>query len=524
MITLLTHILTIVLLTQSTGAVCLKPHTLSENSSLRPPAFAITDKKGKASSAGIYWHKNPGGRQAKNPYGDEYAVSKSFMSIDIDYRNDISAEIEKRIKELRGKRVKILFIGAGRGFEAFGLIQKYGDKIDITAANKEDLLYSDPEILKKRFAGLIDDELIETRNITEVKVEEAQEYIKTLRSQYIRCDLNKGIPIDDKYDIVIFGQAVVVYLRKKLLALQEGLRVCKDYGIVYFDFSRFFILRHGRESLLAYYIDSPYIRRMEKACVKLINAPELKLPNLIEHKVVKEHGTDEMSAYFYKSVYKIAGSKDLNSLPANPKSSSSGLQEHDEVADMFTRIAEESKAFIESHKKAFQDANFTTHSLTHCVEFKRRLDRYELDFRCDIYSNMISDGVYHVTALVTIDEYMYVVDVYLENASDPKINRYNRKGFNIETLGILNDLIPWHHGQMRMWNTLAQRLEEEDETGTNGRNKSSSSGQQTLGTVLKGTPNHLAETLDIASGMGQAPSSIKILHNHKILTTLDSAA
>ncbi|MFH1867691.1 MAG: hypothetical protein ABH843_01850 [Candidatus Omnitrophota bacterium] len=62
---LFAHFLTIVLLTQSTGAVCLKPHTLAENSSLRSPAFAIADVDARASSSG---REEPTLSESDDPY------------------------------------------------------------------------------------------------------------------------------------------------------------------------------------------------------------------------------------------------------------------------------------------------------------------------------------------------------------------------------------------------------------------------------------------------------------------------
>ena len=120
----------------------------------------------------IFWPLRPGGRYPENPYVGEAFVNRGFSSIDGFYINDISREIERRIKESSGRPVKILLIGAGRGFAAFTLMKKYGEKIDITATAKEDLLYRRSWHLKSRF---------KEKGI-HVTIREARRYIKRLRS------------------------------------------------------------------------------------------------------------------------------------------------------------------------------------------------------------------------------------------------------------------------------------------------------------------------------------------------------
>jgi SAM-dependent methyltransferase len=165
---------------------------------------------------------------AKNPYGREENVSRRFSDLDYQYLGDITQELSDRTDPYHGKKqkeppAKILLIGVGRGLEAFDLFYQYGNRVEITATAKEDLLYRTPE------------EVLEN-GLYPLSREEAAGYIERIRERYIRCDLDEGIDLaDNSFDMVIIDEFTLGYVKDKWAAVKEMLRVCNVGGVVYFS-------------------------------------------------------------------------------------------------------------------------------------------------------------------------------------------------------------------------------------------------------------------------------------------------
>ena len=226
------------------------------------------------------WPLEARGRAEKNPYGRETYVDRGFNSLNFRYGNDIEPTIQQKISFSSGRPVKILLYAVGRGFEAFDLMARYGDQIDITATSKEDLLYRTPEEVVKRF---------DEEGKFSVSIEEAEEMITRLRKQYSQCDLDEDrIFGDESFDIVIFGRAVMLYIHRKYPALEEALRVCKTDGVVYCDLSTTFGMEEGYEGHLAQLLmkhndgNIECLDEREKGALRIKKEPDLEMPRLRE--------------------------------------------------------------------------------------------------------------------------------------------------------------------------------------------------------------------------------------------------
>jgi len=95
-------------------------------------------------------YRDNGGDSIGNPYKFENFINRSFDALDSFYGRSISTQVEGKIRIL-GRKPRVLMIGIGRGFEAFMLLHRYKDQIDITSVSLEDLCYRDPRDLVARF-------------------------------------------------------------------------------------------------------------------------------------------------------------------------------------------------------------------------------------------------------------------------------------------------------------------------------------------------------------------------------------
>jgi len=163
---------------------------------------------------------------SRNPYGPEKNINRGFTDLNYLYFSDIREQLARIISDSPNRKVRILLVGAGRGFEAFELMYKYGDIVDITSTGKEDLVYKNPKDLVVR--------LNEYDMYEGVDEKTAEDYIRRLREQYFQCDLNKGINVtDNTFDMVIVDTFTLGYVEEKYFAMQEMLRVCKPGGVMY---------------------------------------------------------------------------------------------------------------------------------------------------------------------------------------------------------------------------------------------------------------------------------------------------
>ncbi|MFC1570865.1 class I SAM-dependent methyltransferase, partial [Candidatus Omnitrophota bacterium] len=153
--------------------------------------------------------------------------NRNYYDLNRSYLNDISQELLDRTDPYHGTKqkappAKVLFIGAGKGNTSFDLLHKYGNKIDLTTAEKEDLLYETPE------------ELLEYAVLRLGDKENAREHLGRVRSKYIKCDLDEGLQLaDESYDVVVIDEALLALVRDKVQAMREMLRVCNTGGVVY---------------------------------------------------------------------------------------------------------------------------------------------------------------------------------------------------------------------------------------------------------------------------------------------------
>jgi hypothetical protein len=159
--------------------------------------------------------------------------------------------------------------------QAFDLLKRYGSSLDITIAAKEDLLYRNPEDLRERFerSGVI------------VRKDEAARYIELLRSKYVICNADEGLPVREEYDMVIFGSGVNEYLRRKIPALKEALRVCKDGGIVYDDLRQAMVVCGNRPAFMHEYFAAlgfSYITPFNDYGIRFVKDQGFRLPGFEE--------------------------------------------------------------------------------------------------------------------------------------------------------------------------------------------------------------------------------------------------
>lgn len=171
-----------------------------------------------------------------NPYEYEEYINRGFGDINAKYADDISRTINNKLMGYHGLPLKILLIGVGRGYEALGLMHTYGNKIEITAVNKtdEDLLYRSAGEVRARFE----------KDGISITTEEAEDYLNALQSKYLLCDMEERLATKDEYDMVIFCSSVVEHLRKKIPALENALKACKEGGVVYCDLAGTNVMEH----------------------------------------------------------------------------------------------------------------------------------------------------------------------------------------------------------------------------------------------------------------------------------------
>lgn len=224
----------------------------------------------------------------ENPYGSEGNVSRRFCDLNTQYFSDISQEIQKRVSDYEsGKRkspVKVLLIGAGRGFEGFDILDQYEENVHLTITAKEDLLYRDPEKFIEILGGGV------TR-------EQAQRYVDRLLENYFRCDLDEGIHFEDNsFDIVMIDEFSLGYVKDKWYAMKEMMRVAKDGGVVYASPKEGYVELSGREVSFGEFfahiehaqIDSLTMTDFGKVPrkdrkgehLKVLKTPEMALPQL----------------------------------------------------------------------------------------------------------------------------------------------------------------------------------------------------------------------------------------------------
>jgi len=186
-----------------------------------------------------------------NPYQIEQNINRSFSRLDTCYGHDISAKVDERIKA--SGKARVLMIGVGRGFEAFELMHRYGDKVEITAISKEDLLYRHPRDLQKRFKEVGID----------VSRNRARQYIRRLRRNHVEWDVEMGLPFErGDHDVAVFGIGVTEYIRRKYPVVEEAVRVVRQGGVVYVDLDALIIIDEGVE-----YSAEDYFRKTGTAAV-----------------------------------------------------------------------------------------------------------------------------------------------------------------------------------------------------------------------------------------------------------------
>ena len=412
----------------------------------------------KSSSAGIYWPKVPGPEPENPYYGGEASLEGDFDERDLRAGHDISREIDNRMSQNPFIPVKILILGVGRGFEAFELMKRYGERVDITATNREDLLCREPASIVRKLKERYND----------ITYQEGKGYIAKLRSQYLRCDLEEELPFEaNQYDIVIFGRALTQYIHKKYPAIKEAIRVCKEWGVLYADAAGMQVGNFEDDSYFLAIADDSIIPLPSDPEIslhlltKFIKTEKLILPEFKEYRC-EEYTRYPARAIVYRTYYR-----------------------QDEIVktlreDMFIklcrRLADDTNNFIYGNEQQFRDRNFTVDCLTHCYEFKRRFDKLGLNLKCEIYCSVSAEGVYHAQILIIADNYRYVIDVYPEDSAYFKIEKCG-EDFDIKSLGFEISYWPWQLGQIRMWNKLAGELEENYHPNLLPNDKSSSAGQ-----------------------------------------------
>jgi len=258
--------------------------------------------EGTVHSESTLWPEEPS-ENTPNPYHEGDSTSS------IDILNDLSdGNIIKEINDRRDlhpdRPVKILMIGVGRGYEAFSLMREFGDTVDITATNKEDMLYRTPQDLADRF----EEDGIEA-------AWESGELIKKLRApgRYFRCDMDIGCPADGPFEMVIICEGVESHIRNKIPAIEEALRVCETGGTVYCHPSKIYVRYTGKTWRLAtYFNDNTFanIETFNDSCLKITKAPDFKFPYFMEESSSEQ--TSNKGTHYYTVYY-----NPVNPLPAD---------------------------------------------------------------------------------------------------------------------------------------------------------------------------------------------------------------
>lgn len=150
----------------------------------------------------------------KNPYVKEEYVNRKYDVLQKAYNLDKEFTARKDESE-------VLLIGVGRGYSALEMAIKY-PKLKITAVNKEKYLYRADEIgaYFKRFYS--EERVDEALSRISIKVSDIEEDVL-------------GQKIQENYDVIIFETNVLMYMKEKLLIIEELFNdSLKDQGALFF--------------------------------------------------------------------------------------------------------------------------------------------------------------------------------------------------------------------------------------------------------------------------------------------------
>ncbi|MFH0731374.1 MAG: class I SAM-dependent methyltransferase [Candidatus Omnitrophota bacterium] len=247
-----------------------------------------------------------------NPYTEDRTNNSGFGYGHRGMYN-LCEEIELMIRHANGTPIKILLIGIGGGFEAFSLMQRYGDNIDITATSLEDLLC--------RSADKSADFFKKTGNRA-ITLKQAQSYIDRLRKnkRYLRQDMDDKLPMPDgTYDIAFYCHSVSLYIGKKIPALEETIRVTKTYGVIYSDLGRTNIIHDGAPEEATKYIDSldmPGVSLLSRGnMLKIVKIPGFKFPKFEQTGKIQEEMEKDIKVPYKTTTYRLVSLPSHSSEP-----------------------------------------------------------------------------------------------------------------------------------------------------------------------------------------------------------------
>jgi SAM-dependent methyltransferase len=219
----------------------------------------------------------------RNTYGPEKNVNRGFTDLNHLYFGDIREQLLLLFSKFPGRKIDILLIGVGRGFEAFEMMHEYSDRVSITATGKEDMLYRNPKDLVSRFNEYGVYEGIDEKS--------AASMINRLRENYFTCDLDKGLAVgDDTFDMVIIDTFTLGYVREKYFAISQMLRACRPYGIVFCTPLWGYVEKDNKYISFGEYVSglkSSHIINLDAGngnWLKITKHPGLQLPALVKIK------------------------------------------------------------------------------------------------------------------------------------------------------------------------------------------------------------------------------------------------
>lgn len=145
-------------------------------------------------------------------YDEEPYLNNGYAALDKIHGSFLSRTIREMISHGDGTPAKVLFVGVGRGNEAIYAQRKFGSQIEVWALNKKPGEFYDAEAYQqaRSLFGMPDDEPIALENFRAV-----QERLRIADLENPDLDW-PTVFADQKFDVVVFGAGVEVYLRDKV--------------------------------------------------------------------------------------------------------------------------------------------------------------------------------------------------------------------------------------------------------------------------------------------------------------------
>lgn len=302
------------------------------------PGAKETRKIGPETEETEFWPIE-GGEHTHNPYAIEDNISRGLADLDRVYHGELTGLImKKRRKDPYGPKIRVLMIGVGRGFEALDLMKVHEGDVEVTVTSKEDLMLRSAEdfedMSKERVYGYYEEEWLE-------------EALKYLRTRHIKCDLDEGIQLkDDYFDVVVIDEFSLGYVSRKMYAITEMLRVCREGGTVFCSPQEMYVRRGDKEMEFPEYVHKEGLEGFRNLAAPygpelMINKiPELDMPRL-GAAVEKSYKTrtklgKEITVPVYETVYSAPEAEDNKEKLANSGKNDNNIVEPENKKELMS--------------------------------------------------------------------------------------------------------------------------------------------------------------------------------------------